>query len=266
MPSIKPYAHVRVLREDGLLWVRICRPQASNALSRLTLGELGTAFAAHAEEPALKAAVLIGAGDKAFVAGGDLKDFSQIRSVDEAGALFDAASTALDQVRRFPVPVVAALNGVAVGGGAELALACDFRVAVSTASIGYVQARLAITSGFGGGADLMQLLGPSRALRHMFLAQPLEAAQARAWGLVDEITGDGEPLEACVRRFLDPMLRHPPQVIRAYKALAIALREGASRDELRRIEREGFIATWTHPDHWGAVERLLGRIEKESKS
>jgi enoyl-CoA hydratase len=262
---ITNHEHLRLERVDSVLWVRVNRAQARNALSRATLAELGTAFAAHATDPTLKIAVLTGDGDKAFVAGGDLKDLSQVRTVEEATALFDRAWEALEEVRQFPVPVVATLNGMAVGGGAELALACDFRVAASTASIGYIQARLGITSGFGGGADLMHLLGPSRALLHMLRAEMLNVAQARLLGLVDEVAADGESLEACVLRFVAPILRQPRQVICAYKTLAAALRRGASRNELRAVERDGFVATWTHADHWRAVERLLGRLEEESK-
>ena len=265
LQSITNYEHLHVQREDALLWVRISRPQTRNALSRAALAELGAVFAAHAEDSALKAAVLTGEGDKAFAAGGDLKDFAQVRTVEDTTALFDGAWTALEQVRRFPVPVVAALNGLAVGGGAELALACDFRVAAATASMGYIQGRLGISSGFGGGADLMRLLGPSKALLHVLRAEVLDATQARAVGLVDEIAAPTESLESCVRRFLEPMLRQTPQVIRAYKALALAVRRGTSINELQRVEREGFVATWNHPDHWAAVDRLVGRDDKESK-
>ncbi len=241
----------------GVLRVRIDRPEKRNALSRACLAALGAAFAAHASDPELKAAVLTGAGEKAFAAGGDLREFAALRSADEADALFRGARDALDEVRRFPVPVVAALNGLAVGGGAELALACDFRVAAAHASIGYVQGRLNISTGFGGGTDLMRLLGPSRGLLFALRADVLSAEAARAAGLVDEVARPGEPLEACVERFLAPLLRQAPQVIRSYKAMALTERERAAAEAARAVELEGFVRTWVHPDHWAAADAVL---------
>ena len=111
------------LRAGGVLRVRIERPQVHNALSRATLAALGEAFARHARDESIRAAVLTGAGDRSFAAGGDLKEFALIRDDADARGLHRDASAALDALRRFPAPTVAALNGLAVGGGAELALA-----------------------------------------------------------------------------------------------------------------------------------------------
>ncbi|TAK55870.1 MAG: enoyl-CoA hydratase/isomerase family protein [Gammaproteobacteria bacterium] len=242
-----------VERHDSVVWLRINRPASRNALCRKTLAALGSAFAAAATDPALKAAVLSGEGDEAFAAGGDLKELSSVRSPGQAAELFDIASTALDELRHFPVPVIAALNGLALGGGAELALACDFRVAAAHAKIGYIQAQLNISPGFGGGADVMRLLGPSRAMLHCLTGVPLDARQAHAAGLVDQVAAEGESLACSVARFLEPILAQTAQVIRAYKAIAIAERLGLPLAERRKLERDSFAATWTHPDHWAAV-------------
>lgn len=250
------YEHLRLERREAVLWVHIARPHSRNALSRATLLELGRAFAAHATDPALEAAVLTGDGEEAFAAGGDLKELATVRTPEDTGALFDLACGALDEIRRFPLPTVAALNGLAVGGGAELAIACDFRVAARHAAIGFVQARLALSCGFGGGADLVQLLGPAATLRLGLAADIYDAPQALRAGLVDDIASDGETLEQCVARFLEPIARNPPQVIRAHKAIVAAARLGLPPEERRAIEREAFVHTWTHADHWAAVEAL----------
>lgn len=259
------YKNIIVEFFDGILWLRIDRQKSRNALSRDTLAELARACTENADQPVLKAAVVMGEGNKAFAAGGDLKELSQLRATGETSEFFDFASSALDEIRRFPVPVVAALNGWALGGGAELALACDFRVAAAHAAIGYVQAKLNISCGFGGGADLMRLLGYSAALLHGLSVETLDARQAHARGLVDEVASEGESLEECVMRFLGPILKQKPQVIRAYKAMAIAERLGLSLQERRTIERDWFTRTWTHDDHWTAFDKMKRSNHERAK-
>jgi len=252
-----PFENIVVERAQDVLRVRIDRAEKRNALSRAVLSELASVFSLHVGDTSLKAAVLTGAGDKAFAAGGDLREFAALGSEQDAAKLFSDAHRALEQVRRFPVPVIAALNGLAVGGGAELALACDFRVAAAHATLGFVQGRLNISTGFGGGADLMRLLGASRGLLCALRAEVLSATDARSAGLIDEVAGEGESLEQCVMRFLEPIHRQVPQVIRAYKAMALAERQGMGADERFRVELAGFVETWTHADHWAAADRVL---------
>ena len=256
------YQHIAVEVHSDVLWLRIKRRKSRNALSRATLGELAAACSDDVNCDAIKAAVLIGDGDEAFAAGGDLKELSSLRSADSVVEFFDFASGSLDRIRTFPVPVVAALNGGALGGGAELALACDFRVAAGHAVIGYIHGRLNICCGFGGGADLMRLLGRSSALLHGLSSDTVTAQRALSLGLVDKVAAEGESLEACVMQFLAPILRQRPQVIRAYKAMAVADRQGLSLEARRAIERNWFSRTWTHEDHWSAVEKFE-RVQRE---
>ena len=249
----------------NVLWLTVNRPASRNALSRATLAALGSALAAHADHPLLKAAVVTGSGTQAFAAGGDLKELGVVRTEEEAGSFFDESCDALDQLRGFPVPTVAALNGTALGGGAELAMACDFRVASPDATIGYIQARLAISCGFGGGADLVRLLGPGAALAHGLRAEALGAAEALSMGLVDRVVSQGMTLEEGVHQFLGAMLRHPVQVIRAYKAFATAHRTGQPPSVRRALERECFVQTWVHADHWQAVEAVTRKMQEKAR-
>lgn len=253
------YDNLTVEKTADALWVRIARPEKRNALSRAALEELGQVFAAYRGDDEVKVAILTGAGDKAFAAGGDLQDFDSVRRENDASALSALASEALDAVREFPVPTVAAVNGAALGGGAELAVACDFRVAAAHATIGYVHARLAITSAFGGGADLLDLLGPGPALLHMLRAEALSAGDAKRVGLIDEVASREEGLDACVSRFIAPIRERPIQVLRALKAVVIARQSEGPRRESLAMERREFARTWSHPDHWEAVNRLLAR-------
>lgn len=249
-----------VVAVDGpCLSVTINRPEKRNPLSRAVLSELREVFASHAGNRALAVAVLRGAGDKSFAAGGDLKEFMAIRELPEAEALFDAGCAALEAIRRFPVPVVAALNGLAVGGGAELAVACDVRVAAAHARIGFVQGTLNISTGWGGGLDLMARVGTGRALALLCEGRVLDAGEAHALGLVEAIAPGPGDFDAFLARFLEPYLRQRPQVMRAFKAQAIAARMGTPRAEADAMDRRNFALTWCHDDHWRAVERLLSK-------
>jgi enoyl-CoA hydratase len=242
----------------GVLDVTINRPDKRNALSRPLLGELKRVFSESAGADGLRVAVLRGAGDKSFAAGGDLRDLAQVRTREETRRMAEEAHDALDAIRGFPVPVVAALNGDALGGGAELALACDFRVAASHAHIGFIQGRLNIATAWGGGGDLMRLLGAARALRLLAASELLDAAGARRLGLVDEVGAAGEPLQALIDRFIAPFLQQAPQVLRGFKALAVVIRKGLPGAEIREIETRHLVETWVHPDHWQAADKILG--------
>ncbi len=252
-------SNLLVEKEGAVLRVTVNRPEKRNALSREVLEELRETFGAHRDDGALKAAVLTGAGDKSFAAGGDLRDLEGLRSHEAAVGMAEQAKRALDSLRTFPVPVVAALNGSAMGGGAELAMACDFRVAAAHARIGFVQGRLNITSAWGGGVDLMRRVGPDRALALLCRGAMLDCGEAFAQGLIDGYAEAGEALEAALERFLQPFLLQAPQVLRGFKALAAGARAGLSRRELDELETRVFAPTWTHEDHWAAAEKILTR-------
>lgn len=250
---------VVVAREGSRLNVTINRPEKRNALSRPTLAALKEAFTANAGDARVKVTVLSGAGDKSFAAGGDLVDLSTIRTLAAAEEMSREIRQALDAIRTFPVPVVAALNGDALGGGAELAVACDFRVADAHARIGFVQGKLAITTAWGGGVDLGALIGPGRALRLLARTELLDAAQAHALGLIDDVATRERGLNAAVDQFVEPLLAQPRHVLAAFKALTAAQRRGASRLELEKIETKRFAEAWVHDDHWAAADKVLDR-------
>jgi enoyl-CoA hydratase/carnithine racemase len=251
--------HLRIeQRADGACWITIDRPAKHNALARPVLAALASAVRDLGRQPELRYVVIRGAGERYFAAGGDLRDLASVR--DEAGvqAMMEEAGGALDAVRRCPVPVIAYLNGDAIGGGAELALACDLRLQAAHARIGFIQARLALTSAWGGGPDLFQLLGPARALRMMARAELVEAQTALAWGLADAVIrdgADGEDLQAFTR----PLASCAPQVLRGIKAQAQVARLGREWAMHRQVEREHFARTWLHEDHWAAADKLLSK-------
>ena len=178
----------RLLTEvDGdLLRVTINRPEKRNALNLDLLDQIGAVFRQH-RSSTLKCAVITGAGDRAFAAGGDLNELDALRSRAEARAMSSRVHGVLDEIRYFPVPVIGALNGVALGGGAELAMACDLRIAAAHADLGLIQSQLAVTTAWGGGIDLVNAVGNSAALAILCSGRRISAHEARTLRLYEAI-------------------------------------------------------------------------------
>lgn len=244
-------------RHGAVLWVTVNRASKHNALSRSVLGGIGAVFRDYAGDESLKAAVITGAGSRYFAAGGDLHELRAMKTAEQAAAFSNETRAHFDGVRGFPVPVLAALNGDALGGGSELALACDFRLAAAHARVGFLQGRIAVGTGWGGGIDLMDAVGPARALKLLARTEQVAAPEALAIGLVDAVADEGEPVAAAAERFLEPVLALTRPVLMAFKALKTARRQGASRDALARIETALFADLWVRDDHWAALERVM---------
>lgn len=242
---------------DRVLYVTIDRVAKHNALAISIIAAIGETFRAAARDETLVAAVLRGAGDKTFAAGGDLRELAGLRTEAEAEKMARDAKAAFNAIRDFPVPVIAGLNGNTFGGGAELAVACDFRVAAAHARIGFVQGRLALATAWGGGPDLLDLVGRARGLRLMSTGEMLDPAAALDIGLYDAVGARGEDIEQTIEAFLGPIRKQTPQSMRAFKAVSDAHRRGADRAEMHEVETAMFVKTWVHDDHWEAAEKVL---------
>jgi len=243
----------------GVLRVTINRPDKRNALSVEVLRSLAEAFASNRADPNLRVAVLRGAGEQCFAAGGDLRELASITTLDGAAEMARDAKASLEAIRQFPLPVVAALNGDAMGGGAELSVACDFRIAAAHARIGFVQGRLNISTAWGGGIDLMRLLGTSRGLGLLCRGDMLSGAEAVELGLIDAVAREDQSLDDFIVDFIAPILKQSPQVLRAFKAVAIGVRAGLPRGELNDVETRVFAQAWVHEDHWAAAEKITSK-------
>jgi len=249
------------LREN-VLTLTINRPEKRNALRMDLLDALGSALKNHGDNDSVKVAVITATGDHCFASGGDLKELDAIRSTDQAEAMSQRGRNALDRIRTFPLPVIAAVNGLALGGGAELAMACDLRVAAANAEIGFLQGQLAVTTAWGGGIDLITATGGRRALDLLISARRLTAEEALEAGLFDRICAADESLETCLSTFLQPYLSRSRKVLKGFKALTTGHRQIAHQ-HLSSIEQENFVTSWTSDEHWTAVERAAaGRRKK----
>ena len=255
--SDETHIHVRE-SEEGAVWVTINRAHKHNALARQVLLDIAAKVTHAGQQEDTRYIVVSGAGDKYFAAGGDLRELAHVRDEKAVIDMMDGAFGALEAIRRCPVPVIAFVNGDAIGGGGELALACDMRLVAVHARIGYIQAKLGITSAWGGGPDLFRLIGTSRAMRMMSRCELIDSTTALQWGLVDGVISDG--LQGSdLAAFLKPLNHCSPQVLRGIKAQAIAARQDASWLEHRRIEQRHLTRTWLHDDHWAAAEKLLSK-------
>ena len=241
--------------QDGVGLVTVSRPDVHNALNLRTIGELRELCLRLRAEDRLRALVLTGSGRATFLSGGDLKEFQQIKTVEQARGMISSMKEVTDMLAAFPWPVIAAVNGLAVGGGCETAVACDFRVASETAELGFKQIKLGLMSGGGGGPRLIHLLGRSRALRLMLTGELVKARDALAMGLVDEVV----PPERVVERAMElgrSIARNAPLAARAYKRLAnVTVR--VPLDEAIAFETELFGPVWVSEDHEECVRAFF---------
>jgi enoyl-CoA hydratase/carnithine racemase len=176
-------------RRGAIELFRLEREARMNALDDALVAALEAALADAAADPELRALVITGAGERAFCAGADLKQRSGMSDAQVRGFL-DALRRVFDGIDRFPRPVIAAINGLALGGGLELALACDFRVVAQHAQLGLSEVSLAVLPGAGGTQRLPRLIGEARAKEVILLGERIDAARALEWGLVHRIADD----------------------------------------------------------------------------
>ena len=189
----EPVAGVRSQVDGPVAVWTIDRPTRRNALSRATVRELGHLVDVAAADSGIRSVVLTGAGDLAFCAGADLKE-RQTMSDDDVLAFLDLYRTVFDAIDRLPKPTIAAINGVALGGGLEIALACDFRVIAPHALVGLTETNLGIIPGAGGTQRLTRVVGSAKAKEMILLARRINAQEAKELGLVSDVAGGETPV------------------------------------------------------------------------
>ncbi len=247
---------VRVEIESGVAVVTIDRPDVRNAIGFATVAELDAALDDVLESGAA-VLVLRGGGDRAFVSGGDLKELGGIRTHQDAVGMATRVRRVLDRVAAFPVPVVAALNGHALGGGAEVAVAADLRIAADDIKIGLNQVSLGIMPAWGGAERLAQTIGRSRALLAVATGEVYDAPTAQRIGLIDVVVpraGFDDRWRALAGRMADTA----PGTTRAVKSVIDAATPSI-HPELEAGATDAFARLWTAQAHWAAVEAMEQR-------
>jgi enoyl-CoA hydratase len=248
-----PPGGVRLLIDGGLAVITIDRPAARNAIGFATVDELNAAFD---EVEASEAAVLVitGGGDRAFVSGGDLKELSAIRTHEQALAMANNIRSTLDRLASMPMPVVAAMNGHALGGGAEVAVAADIRIAADDISIGFNQVTLGIMPAWGGAERLTQLVGRSRAMLAMTSGTRYDAPTAQQFGLLD-IVVPRKSFDQEWRALADRMANLAPGAARSIKSVIVAAAPSV-HEHTRETATDVFAQLWVAEAHWDAVDAM----------
>lgn len=231
-------------RSGEVAVITIDRPHARNAIALSTMGELEQALDA---AQGARALVIRGAGDRAFVSGGDLKELSTLRTVADASAMANRMRTVCDRIAAFPAPVIAALNGHALGGGAEVAVAADIRVAADDVTIGFNQVALKIMPAWGGAERLAALVGAGRALMLAGSGTILGAADAERIGLIDRVVPRAS-FESDWRALAESLANRPAGRIKEVIG-------GATRDQAVAA----FAELWVSDEHWAAADRVMNR-------
>jgi enoyl-CoA hydratase/carnithine racemase len=178
-------------KRDSIAYVTINRPEKLNALNTAVMTELREAFNAIKDDPEVRVALLTGSGEKAFVAGADIGELNKNNPV-EAKAYTHKGQAVLDLIENLGKPVIACINGFALGGGCELAMACTFRLASENAKIGQPEVKLGIIAGYGGSQRLPRLVGKGPAMQLLLTGEQINAQEAHRIGLVNEVVAQSE--------------------------------------------------------------------------
>lgn len=197
---------------DAVRTITVNRPDKLNALNRQTLAELDRALSEARGEERIRVIVLTGSGEKAFVAGADIGEIRQLSPV-EARAFSDEGQNLMARIHNLDKPVVARINGFALGGGMELALACHLRLASQNARLGLPEIKLGIMPGFGGTQRLLRLVGTTRALEMSLNGEPISAERARELGLVNQVLSTSE-LDGAVTELTGKLAQAAPEAVR----------------------------------------------------
>ena len=250
------YQHLIVDEKKGVMTVTLNRPKALNALNKALIAELADLFDGIHKQTNVRCVILTGSGDKAFVAGADISELAHFDTI-QGGAFGEAGQSMMDKIAALPVPVIAAVNGFALGGGCELSLACDFIHAADSASFGLPEETLGLIPGFGGTQRLSRRIGLARAMEMVFTAKRISAEEARNIGLVNQVVPAAELMESVQKVAARIASMGPTSIALAKRAMVkgseVDLGAGC------HMEREAFALSFATPE---AKEGTAAFLEK----
>jgi enoyl-CoA hydratase len=231
------------------------RPEVRNAINRRMVEEMHAALEALEAREDVRGLVLTSSGGRAFASGADIAELRERRRTD---ALQGINARLFARVEGFPRPTVAAIVGWCLGGGCELALSCDARVAGASARFGQPEVGLGIMAAAGATRRLPALVGLAQARRLLFTGEIVDAEEALRIGLVDRVVPDAD-VQAAARAWLEPVLRQAPEAVRATKQALRAWLHGADEKELMALDDELQARLFEHPDKFARMDAFLAR-------
>ncbi len=249
-----PFTTLLVEDVNRVRWLTVNRPDKLNALNRTVMEELAAAVAEAAGDSAVAALAITGAGPKAFVAGADIAEFKGLTAA-EAQALSRRGQGVFAALEGLAKPVLAAVNGFALGGGCELAMACHLRIASSAARFGQPEVKLGLIPGYGGTQRLPRLVGRGRALEMLLAGDMIDAGTAAAWGLVNRVVAP-EELRGSVQELAERIIGVSPAAMRrCLEAVAVGL--DCPLDRAQEVEASLFGLCAASPDMEEGVAAFL---------
>lgn len=246
--------------QDGFVGiVTINRPKALNALNSTVLKEIEATFDA-IDLDVTRAVILTGAGEKSFVAGADIGEMSTL-TVEEGEAFGKVGNDVFRKIETFPIPVIAAVNGFALGGGCEISMSCDIRLCSDNAIFGQPEVGLGITPGFGGTQRLARLVGAGKAKEMIYTAFNIKADEALRIGLVNAVYPQAELMDAA-KKMAAKIAKNAPIAVRACKK---AINEGldVDMDQAIVIEEKAFGSCFETEDQKAGMEAFLNKTKVE---
>lgn len=226
------YQNIIVSTEKPICTILINRPSQLNALNKETIEELNDAFLKADRDNETRCIILSGQGTKAFVAGADIKEFAHFNKTQGADLARDGQYLLFNLVEQLSTPVIAAVNGFALGGGLELAMSCHIRIASDTSKLGLPEVSLGVIPGYGGTQRLAQLVGKGKAMEMITSAQMIDAQSAMQWGLVNQVCTLDELMESA-QKLAKKIARNSPNAIAfAIKSVNAGFGEGGYETEI----------------------------------
>lgn len=224
--SVMNYENLLISIEEKIATVTINRPTKLNALNKATIEDLHKAIKILGKNDDVRVIILTGSGEKAFVAGADISEFANYTVVEGAQLAAEGQELLFDYIQDLKKPVIAAVNGFALGGGLELAMACHFRVASDNAKMGLPEVTLGVIPGYGGTQRLPQLVGKGRAMEMIMTAAMISAEEAKEYGLVNHVVSQSELIDFTTAIAKKIIKNAPFAISRAIKAINANFTDG----------------------------------------
>lgn len=254
---------IRIEKIEKILLVKISRPESLNALNKEVLKSLDEVFEKSKDDREIYGIIITGEGEKSFVAGADIKEFSNFTPI-EAKDMSENGQKLFSKIENFPKPVLAAVNGFALGGGCELAMSCHIRIASKNAKFGQPEVNLGIIPGYGGTQRLPRIIGMGRALEIILSGKMIDAEEALRIGLVNKVVEQGELLEES-KKILNQIIEKAPLAIELALKSVISGMEMSKEDGLK-LEAANFSILFSTEDMKEGVSAFIEKRKPAFKS